>query len=49
VDALRRNIGPKINLRRVKAERELSAEEIAEQRLQYRQVSYFAKRAISPA
>lgn len=49
VDALRRNVGPKINLRRVKAERELSAEEIAEQRLQYRQVRYFAKRTISPA
>lgn len=48
VDALRRNIGPKVNLRRVKAERELSAEEIAKQSLQYRQVRYFAKRAVSP-
>ena len=45
VDALRRNVGPKANLRRVKAERELSADEIAEQSLGYRQVKYFAKGA----
>jgi hypothetical protein len=45
VDALRRNVGPRTNLRRVKAERELGADEIAKHSLGYRQVKYFAKGA----
>ena len=45
VDALRRNVGPRANLRRVKAERELSVDEIAKQRLGYRQVKYIARGA----
>jgi len=45
VDALRRNVGSRASLRRVKAERELSADEIAKQNLGYRQVKYFAKGA----
>jgi hypothetical protein len=43
VDALRRNIGPRVNLRRVRAERELSMDEISRQSLGYRQVKYIAK------
>jgi hypothetical protein len=43
VDALRRNVGRGGDLRRVRAERELSADEIASQGLGYRQVKYFAK------
>lgn len=43
VDALRRSVGPRGNLRRVRAERELSVDEIARQSLGYRQVKYFAK------
>jgi hypothetical protein len=43
VDALRRNLRPTVNMQRVKAERELTAFEIVEQRLRYRQVKFFAK------
>jgi hypothetical protein len=43
VDAVRRNLSSQIELRRVKAERELSSGEIAKEGLRYRQVKYAAK------
>jgi hypothetical protein len=43
VDAVRRSLSSQIDLRRVKAERELSSDEIAKEGLRYRQVKYAAK------
>ena len=43
VDALRRNLSTPADLRRVKAERELSSSEIKKHGLHYRQVTYFTK------
>lgn len=40
---MRRNVGSVGSLRRVKADRELSTNEIASHGLRYRQVKYFAK------
>ena len=42
-DAVRRSLHSQIDLRRVKAEREMRLEEIAEERLRYRQIKYAAK------
>jgi len=42
---VRRSLSSQIDLRRVKAERELSSDEIAKERLRYRQVKYAAKRS----
>ena len=45
VDALRRNVRPGMK-QRVRAEREMTAVEILEQGLRYRQVKYFARQAV---
>ena len=48
VDAVRRSLSSQIDLRRVKAERELSSNEIAKEGLRYRQVKYAAKGSAPP-
>lgn len=48
VDAVRRRLTLQIDLRRVKAERELSSDEIAKQGLHYWQVKYAAKGCAPP-
>lgn len=47
-DAIRRSLNSQIDLRRVKAERELRSEEIARERLRCREVRYAAKGSTPP-
>lgn len=44
-DAVRRSLNSQIDLRRVKAERELRSDEIAKEGLRYREVRYVARGA----